>query len=957
MASSLSQKIEELKRVIRLHTSWLIYATLGKSALTKAEIKELEQYGKLPMDKTLDLVDKSYLLGRLRATLKRGEFKDLSYEEVGDKVAHAKLSPLEELVLEQVKLRAGQSIKKLTASVADTTVDAIQHALGSAIADDRVRTAVATETALAVVYRKSAQQLASELASKLQTLQKRNWTSVARTELHAAKVQGAVQAILNRVDIYANSEGAESTVSIVPSSVCCADCRHHYLDDAGNPRVFKLQELLNAGSNADEGVDHSRQGKRHIHWKTTLPPLHPNCGCQIHYVPPGYSWRQGKLELLNKSLFEASLMKATAGVSGGISPTVKPAGPSGNTPTSAKPPGMPSLPGAAAPGNTAGPGRPPSVPKPPGMGSGQAQHSPCPFGGGDECVSHGGNGAAVHKSGGSIMKKHQEAMARGAKPVTKEAQEQQEKQLDAQSSTFNQQPHPDQKIVDHLAEGEIGAMKRLGGANAGKNASFKVTIVGNGSGLMKPPVNYDDYVEHAVTGEVPTDPAARKKIADTLTAPGSGTIPPNMNPKCEAGAYHLGKSLGIKVPVTTLRNHDGADGGPRGLTSVMHWQDKAVDVDKYAAGVSGANYYEKLMKTAPPEHRAKMHEQLSELAVADVIWNNGDRHWGNIMFDPETHDVVPIDHGTTFSNGMAGGLNMIAHAMTSSGVAMEVSPRLQQKLKNSSLADTMRALDEAGLPEYAKAQTFLRQRYVSYLQDTFDHVPFDRIRGSQCNTRGESRCYDEQWEDAGPAPALANYWMAEAAGTTPHQRFESWAKGYMTKAASDPQHPDHADAKKLLEIGPLRSTAHIMGTEPTHAEALKKHFDSIPDYDFDVDQVSASRIKAEKPNGKKFHSEVAARQAPDVDQKGTAVGKKKKTSDVEVDVDLSGLQSSSIELDSDDIEVLDDDPDNRKTGLHLDMDEFLDDEIDSAFDRIKAKKSLILAQPNSKFPVDTIFQK
>src|SRR5690606_28541413 len=121
-------------------------------------------------------------------------------------------------------------------------------------------------------------------------------------------------------------------------------------------------------------------------------------------------------------------------------------------------------------------------------GSGGPQYSPCPFGGGSECIKHGGNGATMHKPNGSIMKRHQEAMARGAKPVTPEAQEAQRKQQEAAAQKYNVTPHPRDEILTHLSEGDISSAKALG-QDEGKGVidSYKVTIAGNGSGCMKPP--------------------------------------------------------------------------------------------------------------------------------------------------------------------------------------------------------------------------------------------------------------------------------------------------------------------------------------------------------------------------------------------------------------------------------------------------------------------------------------
>ncbi|NJL53709.1 hypothetical protein HC928_00290 [bacterium] len=154
MANKLSKKLQELRRLVRLHANWLVYATLGESALSKEEIQELRDYGKLPMDKTLDLADKAFALGRLKALLKKSEYKDVSYEEADEEQKKLKLSPIEVLVLEQVRLKAGQALKGLAQDIADGVFDALAQSLGAAVTEATVQQIVADETALAVIYKK-----------------------------------------------------------------------------------------------------------------------------------------------------------------------------------------------------------------------------------------------------------------------------------------------------------------------------------------------------------------------------------------------------------------------------------------------------------------------------------------------------------------------------------------------------------------------------------------------------------------------------------------------------------------------------------------------------------------------------------------------------------------------------------------------------------------------------------
>lgn len=892
--------MQELRRILKLHANWLLYATVGESALTTLELAELREYGKLPMDSALDLVDKSYFLGRMRSTQKVSEYKKAS------KVVPATLNPVEEGTLEAARTKSLVRLKK--------------------IADDAMGTFVVDTTLVG--------------NQKAIDVKKQAWSSAVRTEFQAAKIQGIANTIANRSDLYANSDGPESDVSVIPARQCCEDCREHYLDKDGNPKIFKLSELMASGSNADQGVIHTKTAGKHPYWKTTLPPLHPNCGCTLVYVPPGHAWVDGKLSLLNKSLFLEHISKATAGVRGpGLSGTVAPTG----APSLNKPAGHPSVPGAAAPGNVAGPGRPPGLSPKPGSGSGGPgggpQYAPCPFGGGAECISHGGNGATMHKPGGSIMKKHQEAMARGAKPKTPQAIEAQRKQMESSAQEFNAKPNHNQVVTQHLSEGKIGSVKKLGGQDAGINASYKIAIVGNGSGLMKPPIN-GEAIAQQVFGSY--------KNKNDVAAPGFGTLPEGMSPHCEVGAHSRGVVLGVKVPVTVLRHHDGSDDGPVGITSVQQWQDNAVSIRNYAN--TEKFDYSDIMKAVPKEHQEKFHKQLSDIAVMDGTINNGDRHFGNFMVDSKTHDVIPIDHGASFGNGLAGHRNDIAYMMHRANKPLQISPEMHSKLKNESLESTMRSLDGSGMPEWMQGQTFLRQKYVLHLQEKHGHIPFERFKGTRMNNNGEVSPYPEQWGGT-MMEGMKNFYKAQEAGELPHDKFESWAKNWMSTTSANESHPDFQDAKRLMEMQPLRPYYVATGEEQASKGTLQNHFDSIRPYDdSDISSLSEKQKTEYKP----------LRVAPDMP--GTKASKDS-TIDLD-DADLEPVEDKNamaydrtpLALDMDEFKESDVRSKKNKP-LSLDLAEYQSDEMtpaapDKTAPAKKVKKSLYLQDPSMAFPLD-----
>lgn len=816
MAKTFSQKMKELRRVAKLHANWLIYATLGESAVTKEELEELTKYGKLPMGSSLDLVDKSYLLGRLKAILKTSEYKKVSYEEASEKAEGMKLSPLEELVIEQARLKAGTYLKNLSTEINNGVYDALSQAIGKAVSEASVSDAVADEVALAAIYKKTAQQLASDLASRLQTGAKKNWTAVAKTELQRAKIAGHAQAIVNKIDIYQNSDGANSDVSIIPAKECCGDCREHYLDAKGNPKVFKLADLMSAGSNADDGVSHSKRNGKHIHWKTTLPPLHPNCGCQLFYIPPGYGWSSGKLELLNKSLFaESMLRKAHAGVrSKEMSATVKPQG----APQPPKPPGGESGGGTG--------GRPPAgggLAAPAGSGGGD-DLAPCPFGGGKECSNHGGDGAQNHKVGGEVFQAHQAAIAEGAKPVKPESQQQTKEQSEQQSKQYDAKPHPVAVIAGHLEDGKIASAKLLGKEEGGVHSSYKVQIEGNGNGCMKPPPKFRDETYEGFA-----------------YADGAGSIPKNSGHLSEKAAYNVATWLGMDdhVPVTVVRDHDGSSGVPyEGEMSVQHWQDDCVPLSRMKR--EDIHTYKDLIDAAPAEHKEKLKKKLQEVACLDFIINNNDRHLDNLVYKPDFSDFRAIDHGLAFGSGLAGHKNGIQRSMLESNENLSVPDHLFTRLKAQSFAQTKRQLEDTGLKDWQIAHTHLRMKYLTHLQENHGQIPIETTRyalpraitsdptlaATLKNMDAPTYLVPESpgWEgNAGDRMSDAE--VLHARFEMPDQLFARFAKDYISgNLNSDLTEDEKSELSKSMILFPAGTGYRDGGT----LEERKEYWNSIP---------------------------------------------------------------------------------------------------------------------------------
>jgi len=787
-------KLAKLNKLLQLHTSWLLFFVFGKTAISATSFDSLKAYKKLPLDSSLNLAETAFTLGKLKATLKQSEYTALDLQDTEDLLISADTKAVDQLSLKSI-LNITQFSTELTQLVSS---------LFSRLLLD-------------------GKHIRPELLSSLKV----KFVQVIKTEMHRAKVAGSVHAIVTKQGIYAASNGKDSNVVVIPGENCCLDCTNLYLV-GGVPKVFVLSDLLNAR----QVNEHSKKAGIHTHWVPTLPPVHPSCGCMVRYVPPGYAWENGKLSLVNKSLFDSSLVKATAGVSGGISATVKPKGPPGQQ----KPPGTPSVAGVAAPGNVAGPGRPKTTggglakTKPgPAAGAGPDAFVNCDFGGGEECRKHGGNGAAQHKANGSIVKKHREALADGATPQTEEGKENQKKQEQARAKAFFADKSQTVKtLADHLSDGNITSAKKLGSEGehqSGTHISYKVTIAGNGAGCMKPPPSFGD--EHYNGMNV--------SYADGLAG-----VPRNTGHISERGAYHAAAALGMEhVPVTVVRGHDGSSGvGHVGQMSVQSWQEGHNTL--MGSGKPHSNLTD-ILSNVPDEHKAKIESKLSEIACLDIVMNNNDRHMGNLVFSEDTSDVKAIDHGFCFSAGMESHKNGIQHAFHRSGKDLKVPSHMMTRMKNQSFDQTKRQFAGSGLSDLQVAQTHLRMKYLAHLQDTHGHVPVAATRYALTRMTPEEDFIRPVSESLG-ARYLTPYspgWSrdgkerekevdaAHKNWEMPDQQFAKFAKAYVTGAiASDLTDSDKEYMLKNKPVIPT-GTGHFGGG--TKRE-LDEHWDSIPDY-------------------------------------------------------------------------------------------------------------------------------
>lgn len=823
---SIKGRIAELRRIVRLHTNWLSVTLLGRDAISTEEYEEIVAYGKLPLnEESISLVERSYILGRLKALLRRTEYKDLLYQDVLN-ADLAQLTALEELVLEEAKLRAGTHVKGLADDISRGAFLRLAEALQRTVDESTVQGIIQDQTALAIKEKKSYVELAENLAQELKTDWSRDWEKVATTEMQRAKVRGQAAAISNGVGMYANTGGPSSHVSIIPSPGTCEDCAHHYLETDGNPKVFVLKDLLAAGTNADR--DHSRgAGGRHAHWQPVLPPMHPECGCSIEFVPPGMGWVSGKLTVTDPAMFSTTISKATD--QGSMSGIVKPPGPKSTQ--GPKPPKVGSVAGAAAPGNTAGPGRPKST-----VGSSSTttmtQHSNI-----DWESFHQWDGKGAPPPGAVPYKKRDGTQGFA---IPNNAQVQASVEVENAKKWSKADPHkPDHVVLDHLKNGEFANVNQISaggipneqararasdeGIAVGVHEFYQVTIRGNGRGALKP--------------------HSKKKPRLDSFMDGAGHTIPGTEHKREVAAYGVGSLLspGL-VPPATIRNFEGRS------MSLSQWKETAPSLDYHLSRQSTAaehsNTVKHLLHLATTHGNDKMREQIHTVAVMDYVMANTDHHADNVLVESDYSKLHSIDNGHSFGNGFIA-RNGLARSMHSARMKLQIPESLQTRMKNTSLGDLKRAAG-GHLEDWEVGQTFLRMHYLMHLQETEGELDFDKLG------RTEWRSWDGtihmprigagssgEWSDLDSTAFSAR----NQAGQLPSQLFNSWAKAYIEEGASDESHPYHNDLKQIKDIGVFMEPGSLVNHKEYRASGKHREYEATIEAKKDIPRRLAGSLR------------------------------------------------------------------------------------------------------------------
>ena len=190
------------------------------------------------------------------------------------------MSPAERGAYQRLSLRAGEYIRGLGNALSAELENVIAEGwAGEEITEEilpeqrqQMLTMIREEASRELATGRDARRLAGTLADRSQYYA-HNWLRIAQTELQGAHNEGRIIA-----SVEAYGDGAR--VARIPESGACDQCISLLTDEAGNPRVWRVDELQNNGVNV---------GRRREEWVATIFPIHPNCRCDTISVPEGFS--------------------------------------------------------------------------------------------------------------------------------------------------------------------------------------------------------------------------------------------------------------------------------------------------------------------------------------------------------------------------------------------------------------------------------------------------------------------------------------------------------------------------------------------------------------------------------------------------------------------------------------------------------------------------------------------
>ena len=252
------EKLRRIHEIIDKYHAALILHEAGELMLTQEEIQMLKDAGLYQPAESI--ISSSYKYGKL---LHDGEVSESS-SAIGISTENVQLTDRQVSAKEASELRTATAIRDLAANVKKDLSLVIHRE------EANVRRSESSETQ---AKREAKAAIEEQLKEKNESW-KANWGKMSLSEKVDASMHGTADAI--REDT-----GEESLVFKQPEPDACSHCVRLYTGNDGHPKVFTLSALAANGDNT---------GLRKTAWKPVIGITHPNCQCQLMYMPDGWGF-------------------------------------------------------------------------------------------------------------------------------------------------------------------------------------------------------------------------------------------------------------------------------------------------------------------------------------------------------------------------------------------------------------------------------------------------------------------------------------------------------------------------------------------------------------------------------------------------------------------------------------------------------------------------------------------
>lgn len=268
-----SEQLQKIRQIIEDHHDAFVVNTIGADVVPAEVLERLQAQGLI--DVKVESIKDSYIYGQLMAMMQSDRIANMNYNEFKQYLRKnpIPLSEAETHALRMAQQNAGMYCKGLGNRVNITTGDILIEA--DAVLRARTEGIIRDATALNIARRETVQKLRSDLGWATEDWN-RDWHRIAVTEKQNAMQHGVA-------DYYRDEYGGDVLVAKRPMASACKHCLRVYLGSDGQPKIFKLRDLEENGTNV---------GRKANDYLPVVGVLHPNCCCMLVRVPDGWGFNE-----------------------------------------------------------------------------------------------------------------------------------------------------------------------------------------------------------------------------------------------------------------------------------------------------------------------------------------------------------------------------------------------------------------------------------------------------------------------------------------------------------------------------------------------------------------------------------------------------------------------------------------------------------------------------------------